>query len=109
MRSWLDHDQLPESLVHAIFDYIIKNYHAFAGASIAAAGRGEKFFELDLGDGPFRRALDEAAGERLACMYRMNFCAPTAAARIIADSGIMSFYLADSTNKQISGEPKYYY
>jgi glutathione S-transferase len=97
--QWPDHDQLPESLA-PIFDYIIKNYHAFAGASIAAAGRGEKFFELDLGDGSFRaRSMKRLEKARLHVqdeLLRAN-CSSTK----IADSGIMSFYMAESSlNKQ---------
>jgi len=93
--GWLDNDQLPESLA-PIFDYIIKNYHAFAGASIAAAGRGEKFFELDLGDGPFvarsMKRLEKARIHVQDELIRAN-CNST----IMTDSGIMSFYMAEST------------
>jgi hypothetical protein len=91
---WLDNDQLPESL-SPIFDYIIKNYHAFAGASIAAAGQGEKFFELDLGDGPFvarsMKRLEKARTHVQDELIRAN-CNSS----IMTDSGIMSFYMAKS-------------
>jgi glutathione S-transferase len=93
--QWPDNDQLPKSLF-PLFDYIVKNYHAFAGASIAAAGRGEKFFELDLGDGPFvARSMKRMEKARLHVqdeLLRAN-CSGT----IIAESGIMSFYMAEST------------
>jgi glutathione S-transferase len=92
---WLDNDRLPESL-SPIFDYIIKNYHAFAGASIAAAGRGEKFFKLDLGDGPFvarsMKRLEKARTHVQDELIRVN-CNSS----IMTDSGIMSFYMAEST------------
>ena len=92
---WLDNDQLPKSL-SPIFDYIIKNYHAFAGASIAAAGRGEKFFELDLGDGPFvarsMKRLEKARTHVQDELIRAN-----CNSAIMTDSGIMSFYMAEST------------
>jgi len=93
--GWLDNDQLPESLA-PIFDYIIKNYHAFAGASIAAAGRGEKFFELDLGDGPFvarsMKRLEKARTHVQDELIRAN-----CNSAIMTDSGIMSFYMSEST------------
>jgi hypothetical protein len=92
---WLDNDQLPKSL-SPIFDYIIKNYHAFAGASIAAAGRGEKFFELDLGDGPFvARSMKRLEKARIHVQDELIRANCNSA--IMTDSGIMSFYMAEST------------
>ncbi len=51
-HEWQSNDGFPESLL-PLFDYAQNHYQAFARSSIEAAAKGEKFFELDLGDGPF--------------------------------------------------------
>ena len=50
--EWELDDGFPESLL-PLFDYAQNHYQVFARSSIEAAAKGEKFFELDLGDGPF--------------------------------------------------------
>lgn len=51
-KTYLPDDQIPQTL-RAIFEHARANYQAFARASIQAAMRGEKTFDLDLGHGPF--------------------------------------------------------
>ncbi len=90
-----DRDQLPETLF-PLFDYITKNYHAFASASIAAAGRGEKFFELDLGDGAFvARSMKRLEKARLHVQDELlrADCSST----VLAECNVISFYTADSS------------
>ncbi len=61
--SYLSGDEIPETLV-PILEHARSNYQPFARASIEAAMRGEKTFELDLGQGPFTarsmKRLDKA-------------------------------------------------
>tara|TARA_B100001093_G_scaffold489513_1_gene527751 strand:- start:1533 stop:2582 length:1050 start_codon:yes stop_codon:yes gene_type:complete len=93
--QWPENDQLPESLF-PIFDYITTNYHSFAAHSIAAAGRGEKFFELDLGHGPFvARSMRRLEKARLHVQDEILRAKCTHG--IIADCGVTSFYMAQST------------
>jgi len=62
-KTYLPDDQIPDTLV-PILEHAKENYHPFATASIQAAMRGEKTFNLDLGHGEFTarsmRRLDKA-------------------------------------------------
>ncbi|MAJ60083.1 MAG: hypothetical protein CBC48_08890 [bacterium TMED88] len=51
-RPYCPGDELPETLM-PILEHAKSNYQPFARASIKAALRGEKTFDLDLGQGPF--------------------------------------------------------
>jgi hypothetical protein len=93
-EKWTKNDELPETL-WPIFEYIVTSYHIFAETSIAAAGQGQKFFELDLGYGPFvARSMKRLEKVRLHVqdeILRSN-CMDT----VMAESDIMTFYLAES-------------
>ncbi len=62
-KTYLAGDQVPDTLI-AIFEHAKANYQPFAKASIQAAMRGEKTFNLDLGHGEFTarsmKRLDKA-------------------------------------------------
>ena len=92
--KWTENDELPDTL-WPIFEYVVGRYHAFAEASIAAAGQGQKFFQLDLGHGPFvARSMKRLEKARLHVqeeIIRAN-CIDT----VMAESDIMTFYLAES-------------
>jgi len=61
--AYLPGDEIPETLI-PILEHARSNYHPFARASIGAAMRGAKTFELDLGHGAFTarsmKRLDKA-------------------------------------------------
>ena len=62
-KTYLSADQIPETLI-PILEHAKSNYQPFARASIQAAMRGEKTFNLDLGHGEFTarsmKRLDKA-------------------------------------------------
>jgi hypothetical protein len=91
---WKENDELPATL-WSLFDYVVKRYHLFAEASITAASQGQKFFQLDLGHGPFvARSMKRLEKARLHVqdeIIRSN-CMDT----VMAESDIMTFYLAES-------------
>ena len=90
--KWTENDELPDTL-WPIFDYIVSRYHVFAEASITAAGQGQKFFELDLGHGPFvARSMKRLEKARLHVQDEIlrSDCMDT----VMAGSDIMTFYLA---------------
>jgi glutathione S-transferase len=62
-KTYLPDDQIPDTLI-PILEHAKANYQPFAKASIQAAMRGEKTFDLDLGSGPFTarsmKRLDKA-------------------------------------------------
>ena len=91
---WKENDELPATL-WSLFDYVVKHYHLFAEASITAASQGQKFFQLDLGHGPFvARSMKRLEKARLHVqdeIIRSN-CMDT----VMTESDIMTFYLAES-------------
>ena len=92
--KWTENDELPDTL-WPIFEYVVGRYHAFAEASIAAAGQGQKFFQLDLGHGPFvARSMKRLEKARLHVQDEIirSKCIDT----VMAESDIMTFYLAES-------------
>mgnify|MGYP005678512687 FL=1 len=93
--DWPTNDQLPDTLF-PIFDYARKHYQVFAGQSIAAAGRKEKFFELDLGDGPFvARSMKRLEKARM--HVQDELLQANSDTSSLTDCGVMDFYLAPST------------
>lgn len=92
--KWLDDDQLPETLL-PILDYARRHYQVFAHKSIAAAGRGEKTFELDLGDGPFvARSMKRLNKARL--HVRDELLKASSDQSILSDIGVTHHYLTTS-------------
>ena len=92
---WKSNDQLPEGLL-PIFDYAINHYQRFAAESISAAGRGEKFFELDLGDGPFTaRSMKRLEKARIHVQDELLRAGSDKSS--LCNCGVMSYYLAAST------------
>jgi len=92
--EWLEDDQLPATLL-PILDYARRHYQAFAHQSIAAAGRGEKTFELDLGDGPFvARSMKRLNKARL--HVQDELVKAGADKTVLNDLGVTQYYLATS-------------
>ena len=92
---WKPNDQLPESLL-PIFEYAINHYQRFAAESIRAAGKGEKFFELDLGDGPFTaRSMKRLEKARIHVQDELLRAGSDKSS--LCNCGVMSYYLAAST------------
>ena len=90
---WTKNDELPETL-WPIFEYIVTSYHVFAETSIAAAGQGQKFFELDLGYGPFvARSMKRL--EKVRLHVQDEILRSNCMATVMAKTDIMTFYLAD--------------
>ena len=91
--KWREKDELPATL-GPIFDFIVSRYHIFAEASIYAAGKGEKLFELDLGYGLFvarsMKRLEKARMHVRDEILRSN-CTNT----VLSENDIMKFYLAE--------------
>ena len=91
--KWKENDELPATL-WSLFDYVVNRYHLFAEASITAASQGQKFFELDLGHGPFvARSMKRLEKARLHVQDEIlrSDCVDT----VMAESDIMTFYLAE--------------
>jgi len=89
--QWLAGDEIPET-VYPLFDHVRRTYQVFARKSIEAAGAGEKFFELDLGDGPFTaRSMKRLDKARLHVRDELQRCA--AANSHLKSTAIMDFYL----------------
>ena len=92
---WKSNDQLPEGLL-SIFEYAINHYQRFAAESIRAAGKGEKFFELDLGDGPFTaRSMKRLEKARIHVQDELLRAGSDKSS--LCNCGVMSYYLAAST------------
>ena len=92
---WKSNDQLPEGLL-PIFEYAINHYQRFAAESIRAAGKGEKFFELDLGDGPFTaRSMKRLEKARIHVQDELLRAGSNKSS--LCNCGVMSYYLAAST------------
>ena len=92
---WKSNDQLPEGLL-PIFEYAINHYQRFAAESIRAAGKGEKFFELDLGDGPFTaRSMKRLEKARIHVQDELLRAGSDKSS--LCNCGVMSYYLAAST------------
>tara|TARA_B100000963_G_scaffold69142_1_gene57567 strand:- start:2175 stop:3221 length:1047 start_codon:yes stop_codon:yes gene_type:complete len=96
---WESNDQLPQTLL-PIFDYAVKNYHRFASESILAAGKGEKFFELDLGDGPFT-ARSMRRLEKVRMHVQDELIRAGSDKSSLANHEVMSFYLGASTLNKV--------
>ena len=74
----------------------INHYQRFAAESISAAGRGEKFFELDLGDGPFTaRSMKRLEKARIHVQDELLRAGSDKSS--LCNCGVMSHYLAAST------------
>jgi glutathione S-transferase len=95
---WLADDELPESLF-PIFNYSINHYQVFAAESIAAAGRGEKFFELDLGDGIFK-ARSMKRLEKARMHVQDELLQADSDKSSLTACGVMAFYLGPSMLNQ---------
>jgi glutathione S-transferase len=92
--NWLADDKIPVTVL-PLFEHALNTYQRFARSSLEAAGKGEKFFELDLGDGPFTaRSMKRLEKARLHVQDELQRCgAPTSS---LQSYGIMDFYLAPS-------------
>ena len=89
-QAYLPEDQIPETLV-PILEHARSNYQPFARASIQAAMRGEKTFELDLGHGQFTaRSMKRLDKARLHVRDEIQDLA--LADSLLADSGVLALY-----------------
>jgi glutathione S-transferase len=89
--KWLAQDEIPESL-NPLFEHVRKTYQRFAASSIEAADRGEKFFTLDLGDGPFTaRSMKRLNKVRQHVGDELQRC--NAQDSALQSRGVMDFYL----------------
>jgi glutathione S-transferase len=96
--DWLPDDAIPET-VGPLFEHALKTYQRFATSSLEAAGAGEKFFELDLGDGPFTaRSMKRLEKARLHVQDELQRCGAQHSS--LTASGIMDFYLNPSMLSQ---------
>ncbi|MEC7947621.1 MAG: glutathione S-transferase family protein [Myxococcota bacterium] len=88
--AWLEGDALPGSL-QPLFSHARDHYQRFAQASIEAAARGDRTFELDLGHGPFvARSMRRLEKARLHVRDELARCG--AADTALAASGALAFY-----------------
>jgi glutathione S-transferase len=89
-KSYLPDDEIPDTLV-PILEHARSNYQPFARASIQAAMRGEKTFEIDLGHGVFTarsmKRLDKARLHVRDEIQRLEL-----GGSVLADSGVLAFY-----------------
>jgi glutathione S-transferase len=89
--DWLAGDVLPETVM-PLFEHAMNTYQRFAASSLEAAAAGEKFFELDLGDGPFTaRSMKRLEKARLHVRDELQRCG--AENSCLSATGIMDFYL----------------
>jgi len=89
--DWLSSDEIPETVI-PLFEHALKTYQRFASSSLEAASRGDTFFELDLGDGPFTaRSMKRLEKARLHVQDELQRCG--AENSVLKASGIMNFYL----------------
>jgi glutathione S-transferase len=89
--DWLAGDEIPETLL-PLLAHAENKYAVFALSSIQAAARGDKYFEVDLGDGPFTaRAMKRLDKSRLHVQDEILSCRAEQSA--IKELGILDFYL----------------
>ncbi len=89
--EWLADDAIPETL-QPLFNYALNNYQRFAASSLEAAAKGEKYFELDLGHGPFTaRSMKRLEKARLHVQDEVLRCEGQNSS--LKESGILDFYL----------------
>ena len=89
--EWQADDFLPESLL-PIFDHARNHYQVFARNSIETAAKGEKFFELNLGDGPFvARSMKRLEKARLHVADELKRCGSINSS--LSATKVMDFYL----------------
>lgn len=92
--DWAADDVIPET-IYPLFEHALNTYQRFAASSLEAAAAGEKFFELDLGDGPFTaRSMKRLEKARLHVQDELQRCG--AENSNLASSGIMDFYLSST-------------
>jgi len=90
--QWLADDEIPETLA-PLFAYAQQTYQRFASESLLAASKGEKFFELDLGTGPFKaRSMKRLNKARLHVQDELERCGALDSS--LKSTGIMDFYFA---------------
>ena len=88
---WLAEDELLDT-IHSIFNYAQRTYQQFAASSIGAAQRGDKFFDLDVGYGPFTaRSMKRLEKARLHVREELLSCAAQESS--IHRTGILDYYL----------------
>lgn len=90
-QSWLANDAIPDTVL-PLFEHAVNTYQRFASSSLDAAAAGEKFFELDLGDGPFTaRSMKRLEKARLHVQDELLNCG--AKNSRLSSYGIMDYYL----------------
>ncbi|MDA9625462.1 glutathione S-transferase family protein [Luminiphilus sp.] len=89
--DWLANDAIPDTM-EPLFEHALNTYQRFAASSLEASVTGEKFFELDLGDGPFTaRSMKRLEKARLHVQDELQRCA--AEGSPLSATGVMDFYL----------------
>jgi hypothetical protein len=89
-QAYLPDDQIPDTLV-PILEHARANYQPFARASIQAAMRGEKTFQLDLGHGEFTaRSMKRLDKARLHVRDEIQSLA--LGDSLLADLGVLALY-----------------
>lgn len=90
-QNWCAHDAIPDTIV-SLFEHAVQTYQRFASSSLEAAATGEKFFELDLGDGPFTaRSMKRLEKARMHVQDELLSCG--AKNSCLGSYGVMDFYL----------------
>ena len=89
-KTYLPDDQIPDTLM-PILEHARSNYQPFARASIQAALRGEKTFNLDLGHGEFTaRSMKRLDKARMHVRDEIRGLALEDSA--LEDSGVLALY-----------------
>jgi glutathione S-transferase len=89
--DWLANDALPKT-VTPLFEHALNTYQRFAASSLEAAAAGEKYFELNLGDGSFTaRSMKRLEKARLHVRDELQRCGAEHSS--LSTSGVMDFYL----------------
>lgn len=89
--DWLANDAIAETL-QPLLDHALHNYQRFAASSLEAAAIGEKYFELDLGYGPFKaRSMKRLEKARLHVQDEILRCEGQNSS--LNESGFLDFYL----------------
>ncbi|MGI9293312.1 MAG: hypothetical protein ACR2PS_04960 [Pseudomonadales bacterium] len=95
-QNWLADDAIPDTVI-PLFEHAVKTYQRFASSSLEAAAAGEKFFELDLGDGPFTaRSMKRLEKARLHVQDELlssDAKSSSLSSSSLRKSGVMDFYL----------------
>jgi glutathione S-transferase len=92
-KTYLPDDQIPDTLI-PILEHAKTNYQPFAKASIQAAMRGEKTFNLDLGHGEFTaRSMKRLDKARL--HVRDEIHALPLQGSVLEELGVLSLYEAE--------------